>query len=293
GWARDVSVGVGGARRRGPGRARCLSQRRRRSAGERAGGRPCGGRGADLRPDRQARAGRHRVVRRDRSVGRGARRFPGPPPAQRSGQARLCTRARPQAPQSAPTGSAGGHPGHRDRRAVGTAGPSRLGRRPAQAGDRRGAGCVMTLFDAGVVGIVLLLGLICFALGFTRVILVIGGWVGGRIVAWLGFPYVQPIARAHIGIAMLADIVAGFALFVVALIVINLFTHAIARAVRGSPLRALDKSLGLLLGLGIGALGICTAFFLLNPIARAEGGSPPVWMQKSRTLPLIEWGSRT
>ena len=34
----------------------------------------------------------------------------------------------------------------------------------------------MTLFDAGVVGIVLLLGLICFALGFTRVILGIGGW---------------------------------------------------------------------------------------------------------------------
>jgi len=151
----------------------------------------------------------------------------------------------------------------------------------------------MTLFDAGVVSIVLLLGLICFALGFTRVILGIGGWVGGLIVAWLGFPYVQPIARADIGIAMLADIVAGFALFVVALIVINLFTHAIARAVRGSPLRALDKSLGLLLGLGIGALGLCAAFFLLNPIARAEGGSPPVWMQKSRTLPLIEWGSRT
>jgi membrane protein required for colicin V production len=151
----------------------------------------------------------------------------------------------------------------------------------------------MTLFDAGVVGIVLLLGLICFALGFTRVILGIGGWVGGLVAAWLGFPYVQPIARAHIGIALVADIVAGFALFVVALIVINLFTHAIARAVRGSPLRALDKSLGLVLGLGIGAVGVCVAFLLLNPLAKAEGGAPPVWMQKSRTLPLIEWGGQT
>ena len=150
----------------------------------------------------------------------------------------------------------------------------------------------MTLFDAGVVGTIVLLGLICFALGFTRVILGIGGWIGGLLVAWLGFPYVQPIARAHIGIAMVADIVAGFTLFVVALIVINLFTHAIARAVRGSPLRALDRSLGLLLGLGIGVLVVCGGFFLLNPIARAEGGSPPPWMQKSRTLPLIEWGSR-
>ena len=151
----------------------------------------------------------------------------------------------------------------------------------------------MTLFDAGVIGTVVLLGLICFLLGFTRVILGVGGWIGGLAVAWLGFPYVQPIARLHIGIALLADVVAGFVLFVIALIVINLFTHAVARAVSGSRLRALDKSLGLLLGLGIGAIVVCVAFLLLHRVAMPEGGAPPPWMQKSRTLPLIEWGANS
>jgi membrane protein required for colicin V production len=151
----------------------------------------------------------------------------------------------------------------------------------------------MTLFDAGVVGTVLFLGLICFVLGFTRVVLGIAGWIGAAIVTLYGFSLVQPIARAHIGVAMLADIVAGFALFVVALIVINLVTHMIARAVSGSALRALDKTLGLVLGLFIGAVGVCVAFLLLAPLARAEGGAPPPWMQHSRTLPLIEWGART
>ncbi len=151
----------------------------------------------------------------------------------------------------------------------------------------------MTLFDAGVIGTVVLLGLICFLLGFTRVILGIAGWIGAAIVTLYGFSMVQPIARAHIDIALLADVVAGFALFVVALIVINLFTHTIARAVSGSPLRMLDKTLGLVLGLAIGSVGVCVAFLLLNPLARPQGGAPPVWMQQSKTLPVIEWGART
>lgn len=151
----------------------------------------------------------------------------------------------------------------------------------------------MTLFDAGVVGTVLLLGLICFMLGFTRVILGIAGWVGAAIVTLYGFGYVQPVARSHIGVTLLADVVAGFVLFVVALIVINLITHAIARAVSGSSLRALDKSLGLVMGLGIGAVAVCFAFLLLQRVAMADGGVPPPWMQQSRTLPLVQWGAHT
>lgn len=140
--------------------------------------------------------------------------------------------------------------------------------------------------------VLLVLGLsalLAFSRGLVREVLSIGAWVGAALATVYGFPHAQPIARAQIEIALLADIVAGVAIFVVALILLTLLSHALSRNVRDSALGALDRSLGLIFGLLRGAVLVVLAYLLMAWAVPLE--DRPSWIQEARTLPLIERGA--
>lgn len=151
----------------------------------------------------------------------------------------------------------------------------------------------MAIADFAVIGFVIIAGLISFSLGVVRVALGLGGWVGAGLATLYGFAYVRPIAHRWIDSALFADIAGGAALFVVSLILFTLIGHAIAKRVRDSSFGALDRSLGMVTGLVLGAVVVCFGFVVMarlmelpnNPVNR------PDWIRTAKSTPIVEWGA--
>jgi membrane protein required for colicin V production len=134
-------------------------------------------------------------------------------------------------------------------------------------------------------------GLFAFARGFVREALSIGAWVASAFVAIYGFPIARPIARNLISNPAVADIVAGAALFLGALVILTLATAALASRIKGSSLSALDRTLGFIFGLVRGAAIACLLWIVL---AWAWPESEwPDWAQKARLKPFLETGAET
>lgn len=147
----------------------------------------------------------------------------------------------------------------------------------------------VNLTDLIVLAILLVSGIIAFALGFVRVLLLIGAWIGAAIVTLHGFSSVSPIVRRHIDVPLLADIVAGVALFVVSLVVLFLVAMAVSAAVRRLGLGALDRALGFAFGVLGGGVVVCLIYLGISWASGDE--SLPDWMAEARSLPAIRAGA--
>jgi membrane protein required for colicin V production len=147
----------------------------------------------------------------------------------------------------------------------------------------------MTSADLIIIAILALSALLAFMRGFVREVLSIGAWVGAALATIYGFPIAQPYARKYIEVALFADIAAGVAIFIVALIVLTVLSHALSRNVRSSALGAVDRSLGLLFGLVRGAVLVCLAYLVMAWAIPQE--DRPVWVAEARALPLVQQGA--
>lgn len=142
--------------------------------------------------------------------------------------------------------------------------------------------------DLIVISIVVLSGLIALFRGLIREVLSLAGWVGAALVTLWGFRYVQPLARNLIGGTLLADILAGAALFVLSLVVFSMISHAVSNLVRNSGLSALDRTLGFVFGLARGLAMVGLAYLALALWVWAKPSDRPAWIVEARTLPLVE-----
>ncbi|NJO22847.1 MAG: CvpA family protein [Sphingomonadales bacterium] len=105
----------------------------------------------------------------------------------------------------------------------------------------------MNFVDIVVLAVIALSTLLALGRGFVKEVLSIFGWIGAAIGTFLIFfyvPQVREFARKQIAEPLLADIACAVGLFVVLLIVLGFFNHAISSRVHGSSLGPLDKSLG-------------------------------------------------
>ncbi len=151
----------------------------------------------------------------------------------------------------------------------------------------------MSVADIAVVSIVVLAGLTAFSLGFVRVILALLGWVGAAFTTLYAFNFVQPFAQKWIAVGFLADSAAALSIFLVTLIVLTIVSHAIGQRIRDSRLSALDRSVGLVFGLGFGAILVsltylCLAWAIDIPTDTAK---QPSWIKESKFRPVVQWGS--
>ena len=151
----------------------------------------------------------------------------------------------------------------------------------------------MSIVDIAVIGIILLSGLMAFSMGFVRVVLALLGWVGAIFSTLYLFRYAQPIAREWISMEILADGAAGLAVFLGSLIIFTMISHAIGRQVRASGLSALDRSVGLVFGLGLGVVIVSLGYIGLiwaMDIPK-ETAKQPQWIQEAKSRPLLKWGA--
>lgn len=146
----------------------------------------------------------------------------------------------------------------------------------------------INLTDIIVLTVLVLSAAFAFVRGFVHEMLAIGSWVGAALATLYGFPHVQPIAREHIPSPLIADMVAGIAIFLVVLVVLSIVTRLLCKRVRNSGMGPLDRSLGLLFGVARGAVLVCIAWLMLLWVMPRE--DHPDWITEARTLPLIEKG---
>ena len=145
------------------------------------------------------------------------------------------------------------------------------------------------LADLSVIAVLLASGLLAFARGLVREVLSIAAWVAAAFATIYGFPMAQPFLRQFIAIALVADVLTGIAIFVVALTVGAAISHALARNVRHSAFGTVDRSLGLLFGLARGAVLVCFAYLLFAWAVPEE--DRPAWVSEARAMPLVKAGA--
>ena len=151
----------------------------------------------------------------------------------------------------------------------------------------------MNLVDVSVIGFTALAGLMTFSMGFVRVVLALLGWVGAIFSTMYLFHYAQPIARQWVSIEILADGVTGLTLFVGSLFAFGKISRAIGSQVRASGLSSLDRTIGLVFGLGLG--GIIVSLSYIGMIwamdLPKETAKQPQWIQEARSRPFLKWGA--
>lgn len=148
----------------------------------------------------------------------------------------------------------------------------------------------VNLLDLMVIAAFLIGGLVGLALGFIRGGLFILSWVGAGLAALFAFPLARPYARQAIETAWIADLAAGAALFLVALVILFLLSSLIGSWVRTSRLNALDRSLGMVAGLATTALVISGLYLISETIWPPD--KQPAWIKEARSITLIRGAAR-
>ena len=144
----------------------------------------------------------------------------------------------------------------------------------------------MNVLDMLVIGVVVLSALLAFARGFVREALSIVSWLGATAAALYLSRYIQPYVGRYVSPGKIAEGVAAGIVFILALIVLSIVASRVSKVVQSSSLSALDRTLGLVFGLGRGALLACIGFIGLT-LVLPPGSDRPRWMTDSKTLPLI------
>jgi uncharacterized membrane protein required for colicin V production len=113
----------------------------------------------------------------------------------------------------------------------------------------------INLFDAIVLGVVLLSALVALLRGFVKEVLSLAAWAGAVLVTLWGFAVARPYFRTFIDNQLLADIATLVALFIASLIVFAMVAQGISALVRRSQsLTSIDRSLGFVFGIFRGAV---------------------------------------
>ena len=149
----------------------------------------------------------------------------------------------------------------------------------------------MNWVDLVVLALMLVSGLLGAMRGLVREVLGVAAWVAAAFVAgpYGAFRYAAPWVRRHISDPGVADAVAFGSVFLIVLILLWLVVRSLSNAVRGSALGGLDRTLGLVFGLGRGAALLVVAYILLGIGLAIEQW--PVPILEARSLPVIHHGA--
>ncbi len=158
--------------------------------------------------------------------------------------------------------------------------------------------------DLGLIAVVLISALLATVRGFTREVMAILSWSVAAAAAVYFYPLLlpklsDPASPIFISKAAFRPYAAGAAIFLVALIVVSIFTIRISDAVLDSRIGALDRTLGFAFGAVRGFLLCAIAFIFFNWLAPDTASSTPnsastfrkQWLDNARSLPLLKAAS--
>lgn len=147
----------------------------------------------------------------------------------------------------------------------------------------------MNWVDLAVLGLIAVSGLMGFVRGLVREVLGVAAWVGAAAAAIASFGTVAPIVRGSVTDPTAADAVALGAVFLVVLIVLWIVARKASAAVQRSAVSGLDRTLGLVFGVGRGAALVVIAYILGGLVLPADQWPAPVL--EARSLPTLYRGA--
>lgn len=143
----------------------------------------------------------------------------------------------------------------------------------------------MTQFDFLVLGLLLISAGVGFFRGAVREIFALAALVVAAVMSVVGLPAFGPMVRDVVKPDWLGTAVSLVLVFVVAFVALRLIGAAIARQVQNTQMLGfLDRSLGLLIGLGRGLIVLGALFLMFN--AATPQDLRPRWITEARTWPL-------
>ena len=134
-----------------------------------------------------------------------------------------------------------------------------------------------TLIDGIVGALIVVSALLAYSRGLLREVMAIAGWV---IAAILGFVFVEqaqplvrqiPVVGDFLGDSCELSVVASFGVvFLVALVVVSIFTPLLSTLVQRTVLGGADQALGFLFGVARGILLVAIAFFIYDTVITSQ-----------------------
>jgi membrane protein required for colicin V production len=143
----------------------------------------------------------------------------------------------------------------------------------------------VTQFDFIVLGLLLISAAVGFARGAVREIFALVALLAAAGLAVFGLPLFGPIVRDVVKPGWLGTVATLACVFVIAFVALRLIGAAIARQVQNTQMLGfLDRSLGLLIGLGRGLIVLGALFLMFN--AATPDDLRPRWITGAQTWPL-------
>jgi membrane protein required for colicin V production len=143
----------------------------------------------------------------------------------------------------------------------------------------------VTQFDFLVLGLLAISGFVGFARGAVREIFALVALVAAAGLAMVGLPVFGPMFRGVVQPGWLGTIAALVVVFGVAFIALRLIGAGVARQVQNTQMLGfLDRSLGLLIGLGRGLIVLGALYLMFN--AATPEDLRPKWITGARTWPI-------
>lgn len=142
----------------------------------------------------------------------------------------------------------------------------------------------ITIFDIVVIVIALFGAVMGMSAGFAHSVLFIASWAGAAWVAWRFHGLVTPEIEKLVNSSELAEYASLLVVFVGALIVLVMLTHALSRSIKAGPLRKPDQLLGA--GFGVLCAWIAMSFVFLLYSYLGPRQLPPV-VEGAASYPMI------
>jgi len=144
----------------------------------------------------------------------------------------------------------------------------------------------ITLLDAILLIVMLVSGLLAMIRGFMREILSIGAWGIAALVTLYSYSRVLPIAKQYITSDMVAAGASVAGVFLITLLIVSVITVRISDLVLDSRVRALDRTLGFLFGLGRGLIIVVVAFLFFAWLVPDR--SQPEWVRGAKSRIVLQ-----
>lgn len=152
----------------------------------------------------------------------------------------------------------------------------------------------LTAFDALVLALVALMGVIGLARGFVHEVASLGAWVAGVLAVRFFHAPAKLLLATMVEGETLAAALALIGLFVGAFVLVKLLGGALSRQTRASVIGPVDRLLGLGFGLAKGVVAAVLLFLLTNMGLEMLGPpqSQPLWFKEARSTPVLAILSR-
>lgn len=134
-----------------------------------------------------------------------------------------------------------------------------------------------TLIDGIVAALIVISALLAYSRGLLREVMAIAGWVLAAILGFVFVDQAQPLVRQipylgdFLGDSCELSVVASFGVvFVLALVVVSIFTPLLSALVHRSELGGIDQALGFIFGVLRGVLLVAIAFFIYDTVITSQ-----------------------